>query len=149
MLPVTYFPHPPHQFDSGCPGKPAGTAHCPAPRQCQYRCWSGTWWPGSGGRQRWKCPRCWWTSFLGKLARLRPKKIQSEDLFWAGWRGRVVCSMWDFSSLTRDWTCAHSLEARSLNHWTTREVPGAWKKTNASFKLFPQSLYFLKERSFK
>ena len=58
MLQVTYFPHPPHQFDSGYPGKPAGTAHCPAPRQCQYRCWSGTWWPGSGGRQRWKCPRC-------------------------------------------------------------------------------------------
>ena len=30
---------------------------------------------------------------------------------------------WDFSSLTRDQTRAPAVEARSLNHWTAREVP--------------------------
>ena len=39
-------------------------------------------------------------------------------LFW----GMPLC-MWDPSSPTRDWTRAPALEARSLNHWTTREVP--------------------------
>lgn len=67
---VTYSLHPPHPFDSRCPVKPAGTARCPAPRQCQCPCWSGTWWPGSGGTQRWRCPRCWWMSSLGRLAGL-------------------------------------------------------------------------------
>ena len=32
--------------------------------------------------------------------------------------------MWGFSSPTRDWTCAPTVEVRSLNHWTTREIPG-------------------------
>lgn len=32
-------------------------------------------------------------------------------------------SMWELSSLTRDWTHTSALEAWSLNHWTTREVP--------------------------
>ena len=31
-------------------------------------------------------------------------------------------AMWDHSSLTRDRTHAPALEARRLNHWTTREV---------------------------
>ena len=31
--------------------------------------------------------------------------------------------MWDLSFLTRDWTCTHCMGRRSLNHWTTREVP--------------------------
>ena len=31
--------------------------------------------------------------------------------------------MWDLSSLTRDQTHAPKVEAQSLNHWTTREVP--------------------------
>ena len=30
---------------------------------------------------------------------------------------------WDISSPTRDKACAPALEAWSLNHWTTREVP--------------------------
>ena len=30
--------------------------------------------------------------------------------------------MWDLSSLTRDRTDAPCIEARSLNHWTAREV---------------------------
>ena len=33
-------------------------------------------------------------------------------------------SMWDLSSLTRDGTHTLALEVRSLNHWTTRKVPG-------------------------
>ena len=35
-------------------------------------------------------------------------------------------NMWNFSSLTRDRTgtpCIPALEAQSLNHWTSREVP--------------------------
>ena len=32
-------------------------------------------------------------------------------------------SMWDLSSLTRDWTCTLSIVKQSLNHWTAREVP--------------------------
>ena len=35
----------------------------------------------------------------------------------------VTARMWDLSPLTRDRTCAPALEAQSLNHWTTREVP--------------------------
>ena len=31
--------------------------------------------------------------------------------------------MWDLSSLTRDQVCVCALEAQSLNHWTTRDVP--------------------------
>ena len=31
--------------------------------------------------------------------------------------------MWDHSSPTRDQTLTLALEVRSLNHWTTREVP--------------------------
>ena len=29
----------------------------------------------------------------------------------------------EFSSLTKDGTCAPMVEEQSLNHWTTREVP--------------------------
>ena len=32
-------------------------------------------------------------------------------------------SMWDLSSLTRDWTGVPSFERQILNHWTTQEVP--------------------------
>ena len=35
----------------------------------------------------------------------------------------VLHSMWDFSSLTRDRTCAPAMEAQSFNHWTAREHP--------------------------
>ena len=31
--------------------------------------------------------------------------------------------MWDHRSLSRDWSCAPSLEVRSLKYWITREVP--------------------------
>ena len=36
----------------------------------------------------------------------------------------VPCHMWDLSFPTRDQTCAPGVEAQSLNHWTTKEVPG-------------------------
>ena len=32
-------------------------------------------------------------------------------------------SMWDLSSLTRDQICVPCIRRRSLNHWTTREIP--------------------------
>ena len=32
------------------------------------------------------------------------------------------CSLWDVSSLTRDWTCALAVKVQSSNHWTTREL---------------------------
>ena len=36
----------------------------------------------------------------------------------------TICSMWDLSSLKRDWTHnPPAMEVQSLNHWTTREVP--------------------------
>ena len=52
--------------------------------------------------------------------------------------------MWDFSSLTRDWTCTPDIERKSLNHWTIREVSGpiidyegnvetCWKNGNYHF----------------
>ena len=34
----------------------------------------------------------------------------------------ILCSTWDLSSLTKNWTCAPCIEDRSLNHWTAREV---------------------------
>ena len=35
----------------------------------------------------------------------------------------MPCSLWNLSSLTRDGTQAPALGARSLSHWTTKEVP--------------------------
>ena len=37
--------------------------------------------------------------------------------------------MWDPSSLSRDRTHTPTLEAWSLNHWTTREVPTGFQVT--------------------
>ena len=31
--------------------------------------------------------------------------------------------IWDLSFPSRDWSCTPCIENRSLNHWTTREVP--------------------------
>ena len=36
----------------------------------------------------------------------------------------LPCCTWDVSAPSRDWTCAPAVGAGSLNHWTTREVPG-------------------------
>ena len=36
---------------------------------------------------------------------------------------KLLATLRNFSSPTRDWTCASAVEARSLNHWTTGEVP--------------------------
>ena len=38
-------------------------------------------------------------------------------------RAQLLLSMWDFSSLTRDWTHISWIAMQILNHWTTREVP--------------------------
>ena len=40
-------------------------------------------------------------------------------LFYVFWSW----GMWDPKSLTREWTCTPCIGKRSLNHWTTREVP--------------------------
>lgn len=80
---ATYFLHPPHLCGSACPARPAGKARCPAPRPCQCRCWSGTWWPGSGGKQRWRCPQCWQMSSLGKLrkrGKTKPKSLVALEI---------------------------------------------------------------------
>ena len=44
------------------------------------------------------------------------------------------CSLWDFSSLTRDWTEALAVKALRPNHWTAREF--AW----LLFKIFIELL---------
>ena len=38
------------------------------------------------------------------------------SLFWPQ-------GMWDFSSLTKDWTCTPYIGRQSLNHWTASKVP--------------------------
>ena len=59
--------------------------------------------------------------------------VQSDDMIFNGIRvffffEAVPGSMnqWDLGSLTKDLSnlCPMALEAQSLNHWTTREVPG-------------------------
>ena len=35
----------------------------------------------------------------------------------------MLLGMQDLSSLTRDRICAPVVEAQSLNHWTTRDIP--------------------------
>ena len=37
----------------------------------------------------------------------------------------LSCSMWDLSSLARNWTQARALRVWHFSHWTTREVPGS------------------------
>ena len=36
--------------------------------------------------------------------------------------GAMLCSLWDLSSLTRDWTQRPGRKASSPNHWTAREL---------------------------
>ena len=35
----------------------------------------------------------------------------------------MPCSLWDLSSVTRDWTLAMAAKAQNPNHWTIRELP--------------------------
>ena len=44
--------------------------------------------------------------------------------------------MWDLRSPIRDGTYALCIEAKSLNHWTTREVPSV-------VRFYKKSLFFL------
>ena len=46
--------------------------------------------------------------------------------------------MWNLSSLIRDQTCTLCTGSRSLNHWTTREVPdpGHLNWPNGQFKVW-------------
>ena len=45
-----------------------------------------------------------------------------KKIFFLTFALATLCSMWDLSSLTRDWTSAPCIERQRLNHWTTREV---------------------------
>ena len=40
-----------------------------------------------------------------------------------GTQAQLPCSMWDLSSLTRDWTRVPCIGRWIFSHWTTREVP--------------------------
>ena len=42
--------------------------------------------------------------------------------------------MWDLSSPNRDWTCSPCIGKRSLNHWTSREVPRRGNIDTSSMK---------------
>ena len=46
--------------------------------------------------------------------------------------------MWEFSSLTRDWTCVPRIGRQFLNHWTTREIPKGYV---FRWYLFPSRTY--------
>ena len=46
-----------------------------------------------------------------------------EYFFFGGVGGAVLCSMQGLSFLTRDQPVPSALGARSLNHWTARDVP--------------------------
>ena len=39
------------------------------------------------------------------------------------WVDSILIAPYILRSLTRDWTCAPSVEAQSVNHWTSREIP--------------------------
>ena len=54
-------------------------------------------------------------------------------------RAQLLLSMWDFSSLTRDWTHISWIAMQILNHWTTREVP---KEDSSDWK---SSIFFQKK----
>ena len=41
-------------------------------------------------------------------------------------------SIWDLSSLTRNWTCTPSTGRQSINHWTTKVVPESFLKSCGS-----------------
>ena len=53
--------------------------------------------------------------------------------------------MQDLSSLTRDRTCTPCIGRRSLNHWTTREVPLPSSEAQALYQV--PSMYFLRPRA--
>ena len=48
--------------------------------------------------------------------------VAAHGIFHCGMRAWQACGMWDFSSLTRDWTRTPCIGRQILNHWTTREV---------------------------
>jgi len=59
---------------------------------------------------------CWWTGRPGMLQSLGWQRLRYDAT-------ELNSSIWDLSSLTRDWTHAPCIGSWSFNHWTTREVP--------------------------
>ena len=56
-----------------------------------------------------------------------PEYTGSVVTVWA----QLLCSMWDPSSLTRDWTCIPCIGRQTFNHWTTRGVSLTFEKVSA------------------
>ena len=48
--------------------------------------------------------------------------VVARGLKHCGARALLPCSMWDLSSLTRDWTPVTCIGRKVLNHWITRKV---------------------------
>ena len=61
-------------------------------------------------------------SLTSNLARQRYILLKNICIYVFGFSGSLLRQVGS-SSLTRDWTRAPALGARSLSHWTTREVP--------------------------
>ena len=57
-----------------------------------------------------------WTIFKVFIEFLTASFLFYVSLFWPQ-------GMWDFSSLTKDWTCTPYIGRQSLNHLTARKVP--------------------------
>ena len=51
--------------------------------------------------------------------------VAAHGLSSCGARASLSRGTWDLSSPTRDWTHEFCIGKQSLNHWTTREVPGS------------------------
>ena len=56
-------------------------------------------------------------------------------MFFFFFFGFWLWGMWDLSFQTRDGTCTSCIGRRSLNHWTTREIPWWWSFSRL-FKLY-------------
>ena len=59
------------------------------------------------------------------------------------------CSIWDLSSLIRDWTLTPCIGAQSLNYWTVREVPITFflEKNTIQSKSQDQDIFTLEKSS--
>ena len=66
------------------------------------------------------CLECWSPSLPASAP---PSKSWSRYPSQGGLFLAAMCGTWNFSSLFTDRIWAPSVEAKSLNHWTTREVP--------------------------
>ena len=64
-----------------------------------------------------------WLPHVGSSVVVHGLQLWSVGTRNCGMQSQLLCSMWDFSSQTRDQTCVPYISRQILNHWTTREVP--------------------------